>query len=72
MKITEIKGNSHVFTLKNGETLRIFARQTKTVPDNLVSDEVLRAEKMGLVRFTASPKEETQKTATEKKTGGAK
>lgn len=76
MKITEIKGNSHVFTLKDKTTFRIFARETKEVDKTLVSEEMERAEKMGLILMTpAPPKEEkvvTEEVPATKKTGGAK
>lgn len=52
MKITELKGKSQVFTLKDGKTLRILARQTKKVADSNISKELKIAETMGLVSLT--------------------
>lgn len=49
MKITELKGRAQVFTLKDGKTLRIFARQTKEVAESNVSNEMRIAEQMGLI-----------------------
>ena len=75
MKITELKGNAQVFTLKDGNTFRIFARETKEVADANVSNEMKIAETMGLILMTASAHTE-EKVVTEevpaKKTGGAK
>lgn len=74
MKITEIKGRPIVFTLKDGTTLRIFARDTKEVAESNISNEMRIAEKMGLIRMTPATKavitEEVPKTT--KKSGGSK
>ena len=73
MKIIELKGNSHTFTLSNGETFRIFARQTKVIKDSLISDDITRAEDMGLVMLVAETTAKTaEKSATDIKKGGAK
>ena len=44
MKITELKGRAQVFTLKDGKTLRIFARETKAIADSNISKEMRIAE----------------------------
>lgn len=56
MRVVELKGTSHVYTLKDGSTFRIFARKTADVDDNLISDEMLRAEKLRILRFIKSSK----------------
>lgn len=66
-KITEIKGRQQVFTLKDGKTLRVFARKSAEVAENNISDEIKRAESMGLIMITKSAK-----SVSENKTGGAK
>lgn len=71
MKITEIKGNSQVFTLNNSETLRLFARTTKEVPDNLISEEMRIAERMGLIIMQTSKTAE-KTPVNDKKNGGTK
>lgn len=67
MKIIELKGKSQVFTLKDGKTLRIFARQTKKVADSNISNELRIAESMGLVMLT---KDYTEVPKNNKKSGG--
>lgn len=52
MKVTELQGRAHVFTLKNGKTFRILSRQTKEVAESNVSNEMRIAEKMGLILIT--------------------
>ena len=66
MKIIELKGKPHVFTLKDGKTFRIFARETKTIPDSNVSNELRLAETLGLILLS----KESVKTT--KKSGGTK
>ena len=63
MKITELKGRAQVFTLKDGKTLRILARQTKEVAESNISNEMRIAEQMGLILVTKTPvtKEVTKK-----------
>lgn len=53
MKITDLKGQMHVFTLTDKSTLRVPARKSVTINDNLVSKEIKTAEEMGLVRLTS-------------------
>ena len=52
MRITELKGKSQVFTLKDGKTLRLFAHDTKKIADSKISTELKIAESMGLVLLT--------------------
>ena len=68
MKITELKGKPHTFTLKDGNTLRIFARETKTIADNNISNELRLAETMGLILLA----KESIVPKPNKKTGGTK
>lgn len=68
MIVTELKGKSQVFTLKDGTTLRIFAHETKKVAESNISNELRIAETMGLILLT---KEESTKK-TNKKLGGTK
>lgn len=68
MLITELQGRAQVFTLKNGKTLRIFARKTITVSDSNISNEMLIAKNMGLILMTPV-EEEVPKN---KKSGGTK
>lgn len=74
MKITELKGNAHVFTLKDGKTFRIFAREVKDVKEEDVSKEMRIAEKMGLIAITpvVIKKEVKEEDPQNKKIGGAK
>lgn len=67
-KITEIKGRQQVFTLKDGKTLRVFARKSAEVAENNISDEIKRAESMGLIMITKV----VTKSVSADKTGGAK
>lgn len=68
MKITELRGKPHIFTLKDGTTLRIFARETKTLAESKISNELRIAETMGLILLT----KESEVPKTNKKTGGTK
>lgn len=68
MKITELKGRAQVFTLKDGKTFRIFARQTKEVADSNISNEMRIAENMGLILLTKTVNEVVPK----KNKGGTK
>lgn len=70
MKITELKGRAQVFTLKDGKTLRIFARQTKEVADSNISKEMRIAEQMGLILMTKTIV--TEEVTTKNKKGGTK
>ena len=67
MKITELKGRAQVFTMKDGKTLRIFARQTKEVAESNISNEMRIAEQMGLILVTKTP---VTKEVTKNKKGG--
>ena len=69
MNITELKGRAQVFTLKDGKTLRIFARDTKAVADSNISKEMRIAEQMGLILMT---KEVTEEVTAKNKKGGTK
>lgn len=62
MKIRELRGNSHTFTQTDGETFRIFARETKEIGDELISEDMIRAKDMKLLAFSKSPKTEVAST----------
>ena len=64
MKVTELQGRAHVFTLKNGKTFRILSRQTKEIAESNVSDEMRLAEKMGLILFTENEAQKNKKGGT--------
>lgn len=68
MKIIELKGKSQVFTLKNGNTLRVFAHQEKKVSDSNISNELKIAESMGLVKLI----KDSTEVPKNKKSGGKK
>ena len=68
MKIIELKGKYHVFTLKNGNTLRILAHQTREVADSNISDELKIAESMGLILLV----KDSEEVPKNKKSGGTK
>ena len=70
MKITELKGRAQVFTLKDGKTLRIFARQSKEVADSNISKEMRIAEQMGLILMTKAIV--TEEVTAKNKKGGTK
>lgn len=73
MKITELKGKAQVFTLKDGKTLRIFARGTAEIEESNISYEMRIAEQMGLILmndYKAVITKEVPKTT--KKSGGTK
>lgn len=71
MKITELKGRAQVFTLKDGNTFRIFARDTKEVADSNVSNEMRIAERMGLILITKAVTV-VKEVPKNKKSGGTK
>ena len=48
IKVTEIGGVARVFNLNKG-TLRLLARQSKTISDGEVSEELKIAEKQGII-----------------------
>lgn len=68
MKIIELKGKSHVFTLKDGKTLRIFAHQTTEIDESNVSDELKIAVSMGLILLV----KDSVAVPKNKKSGGTK
>jgi hypothetical protein len=50
-KIINITNRPHIFTLTGGETLRVYARKTAEVKESLISEEIKKAEKLGLIRI---------------------
>lgn len=79
MKITELRGGAHVFTLKDGKTLRVFPYSQCEVKDNLISKDLENAVSLGLILMTKLvnkkkelKEEETEKKVSVKKLGGAK
>ena len=61
MKVTELIGKAHAFTLNSGATFRIFARQTVKVADSEVSNEMHIAVSTGLIALTEEVNEEVPK-----------
>lgn len=62
MRITELRGKSHVFTLKDKSTLRILAYESVEVANGKISEEMKVAESMGLILMTKkSPKSQRLK-----------
>ena len=53
-KIFDTVNRSHVFTLKDGKTLRVFAKNGADVDEKSISDEIRNAEKIGLIRIGQS------------------
>lgn len=56
MRIVELRGASHVYTLNDGSTFRILAHSTVEIADELISDEMRRAEKLRILRFIKKAK----------------
>ena len=46
IQVTELQGLPHTLTQTNGETFRLFARQTKVIDESLVSKEFYAEQKM--------------------------
>ena len=53
MKVRELKGWPHVFTLTSGKTLRIFPYQEKDIPAEEVSEDITQAVNMKLISCVA-------------------
>ena len=47
IQVTEVQGHPHTLTQTNGETFRLFVRQTKVIDESLVSAEFYAEQKMG-------------------------
>jgi hypothetical protein len=60
IKVTEIGGVARVFNLNKG-TLRLLARQSKTISDGEVSEELKIAEKQGIIYMQAVTTDTTNK-----------
>lgn len=60
IKVTEIGGVARVFNLNKG-TLRLLARQSKTISDGEVSEELKIAEKQGIIYMQAVTTDTTKK-----------
>ena len=60
IKVTEIGGVARVFNLNKG-TLRLLARQSKTISDGEVSEELKIAEKQGIIYMQAVTDTTTKK-----------
>lgn len=76
VKVIELQGMPQVFTLKDGKTLRIYARETKEIESSKVSTELKRAEERGFIMLSPVPKVQkaslAEETKTSKKSGGVK
>ena len=68
MYVTELQGRVQVFTMKDGKTLRVFARETVKIAESNISDEMHIAKNKGLIILTPAS-EEVPKN---KKSGGTK
>ena len=68
MYVTELQGRIQVFTMRDGNTLRILARDTVKISDSNISNEMQIAKEKGLILFTPV-REEVPKN---KKSGGTK
>ena len=66
-KMIEISGRSHVFTLKDGSTFRIGARQSKDFDIAKKSDMIDLAIKKGLIYIKNEPVVTSNKTNKEVK-----
>ena len=49
VKIVELAGMSHVFTLKDGSTFRLMSHSSKDVKSSLLTEEFSIAEKRGII-----------------------
>ena len=71
IKVVERRGKAHVFSLKDKSTFRLFAHETKELESKKVSDELLLAEKMGIIALIDIPKEAPKEVLkVTKKSGG--
>ena len=69
IKVVELRGKSHVFTLSHGKTFRIFAHQTKELSLSLVSNEVRLAESMGIIALIQEETPDEVKSTNKSKGG---
>lgn len=53
--VQEMKGWPHVFTLKDGTTLRLYPRRNIELDEEKVSDELLTAAKMKFITIFEKP-----------------
>lgn len=52
IRVAEIQGRSHVFTLKDGSTMRLMSRSHKDLEEDMVSDDIRIAEERGYIYTT--------------------
>ena len=69
IKVVELRGKAHVFTLSDGKTFRIFARQTKELSLSLVSNEMRLAESMGIIALIQEETPDEVKSTNKSKGG---
>lgn len=69
IKVVELRGKSHVFTLSDGKTFRIFAHQKKEISSSLVSSEMRLAESMGIIALVQEESPDEVKPANKSKGG---
>lgn len=58
VKIIEIQGLPHTLTQTDGNTFRLFARQTKLLDEKLVSPEFYAEQNMGNILLVSDTTEE--------------
>ena len=69
IKVVELRGKSHVFTLSDDKTFRIFAHQTKELSLSLVSNEMRLAESMGIIALIQEETPDEVKSTNKSKGG---
>lgn len=60
VRVVEVQGLPHTLTQANGKTFRLFARQTKTINECLISKEFRAEEALGNILLIPVKSEETK------------
>ena len=60
IKVTDNQGRPHTLTQTNGNTFRLYARQSRVIEDSLVSDEFYAEQKKGNLLITSVKNEGTK------------
>ena len=60
VKVIEVQGLPHTLTQTDGETFRLFARQSKVIDDKLVSKEFYAEQKNSNILIVPDEREETK------------
>lgn len=61
-KVIETQGRPHTLTQKDGKTFRLFARQEKTISEEVISPEFYAEQAMGNIVLVPMKNEENKKT----------